>query len=68
MNMQKLLIERNLKYNPDEKIVNSIKESLIKTEGYCPCVPKSFRNEDTICPCKEVRTENKCRCGLFINS
>lgn len=34
-------------------------------EMYCPC--QLLRNEDTICPCKYMREQGACRCGLFQN-
>ena len=30
---------------------------------YCPC--QNVRNEDTICPCRYMRSFGVCRCGLF---
>lgn len=33
-------------------------------EPYCPCYPT--RSEDTICPCKFMRTKKACRCGLYV--
>lgn len=45
-----------------------IKESLKRTGGYCPCVPKYAWSEDTKCMCKdfkEQQTEGKCHCGMF---
>jgi len=42
------------------KIINRIE----KRNGYCPCVVEE--NEDTICPCKKMREEKYCCCGLFI--
>ena len=31
---------------------------------YCPC--QNVRNEDTICPCRYMRSYGVCKCGLFI--
>lgn len=60
-----------VKLNPDEKIVNQIKEGLKQTGGYCPC--KLERTEDTKCMCKEFREQIKdpnyegfCHCMLYI--
>ena len=30
---------------------------------YCPC--QNVRNEDSICPCRYMRSYSVCRCGLF---
>ena len=32
---------------------------------YCPC--KIQRISDNICPCKEMRENKICHCGLFVN-
>lgn len=53
--------------NPDKKFVKMIKISLKKTEGYCPCVAITARNEDNKCPCKMYRETKLCRCGLYVN-
>ena len=60
-----------VKLNPDEKVVNTIKEGLKQTGGYCPC--RIERNEDTKCMCKEFREQIKdpnfegfCHCMLYI--
>ena len=37
--------------------------SLLERGGYCPC--QTTRDRDTMCPCKNYRTEGKCICGLF---
>lgn len=57
-----------MKVNPDEKAVETVLLGLERTGGFCPCVPKSNHNIDTICPCKEMREEHKCRCGLYIKA
>lgn len=33
------------------------------SKPYCPC--QMVRNEDTVCPCKYMRVNNSCRCGLY---
>ena len=57
-------------FNPDEKIVNAIREGLKQKGGYCPC--RVVKNEDTICMCKEFREqiadpnfEGFCHCRLY---
>ena len=57
-------------FNPDEKIVNIVKEGLKRTRGYCPC--KRERTEENICMCKEFREQIKnpdfegfCHCMLY---
>lgn len=64
------IIERGLKsnpnmiLNPDEGHVEKIFIGLEKKGGYCPCV--MVQNEDTICPCKKMREDNKCCCRLYL--
>ena len=60
-----------VKLNPDEKVVQTVKEGLKQTGGYCPC--RMERNEDTTCMCKEFREQIKdpnfegfCHCMLYI--
>jgi Ferredoxin thioredoxin reductase catalytic beta chain. len=50
--------------NPDEKIVEKIRKGLEKKNGHCPCVLEE--SEDTICPCREMRENNRCCCKLYI--
>ena len=56
--------------NPDEKIVEIVKEGLKKTGGYCPC--RRDRLEDYKCMCKEFKEqiadpnfEGYCHCMLY---
>ena len=59
--------------NPDEKIVEVIKEGLKQRDGYCPCrLPKT---EEYKCICKEFREqindpdfEGYCHCMLYYKS
>lgn len=59
-----------VRFNEDKEIVDTIKEGLKHTGGYCPC--KRERSEDTICMCKEFRDQIKdpnfsgyCHCLLY---
>ena len=56
--------------NPDKQIVQSVKEGLKRTGGYCPC--RLERNEDTKCMCKEFREQiadpNFGHCMLYYKS
>ena len=56
--------------NSDEKIVQTVKEGLKKTGGYCPC--RIERTEDFRCICKEFKEqindpgfEGYCHCMLY---
>lgn len=59
--------------NKNEEVVNTIKEGLKRTGGYCPC--KLQRTEDNICMCKEFKEqiadpafEGYCHCMLYYKS
>lgn len=60
------------KLNPDSIHVDKIHKAIEKKKekfgrGYCACVTKLAHCEDTICPCKEYRTNGgKCHCELYI--
>jgi hypothetical protein len=51
--------------NPNSETVNHIYIRLEKRNGHCPCTIEE--NEDTLCPCKDVRINGKCHCGLYID-
>lgn len=49
-----------------EAIIKALKRrEEIDKQPYCPCKPQS-KSEDDICPCRDMRENNKCCCGLFI--
>lgn len=50
--------------NPDTEKVAKIRKALTNNNGYCPCILN--KNEDTICPCKKMRENNECVCGLYV--
>ena len=54
-----------IRFNENEEVVNTVKEGLKRTGGYCPC--RISRTEDFKCMCKEFRMqyEGLCHCGLF---
>lgn len=64
------LIERglsanpNMKLNPDPDRVKTILKAIEHKEGYCPCVVE--KTNDTRCPCKKMREQNKCCCKLYV--
>jgi ferredoxin-thioredoxin reductase catalytic subunit len=60
-------------FNPDQEIVDIVKEGLKRTGGYCPC--RREQTEDTKCMCKEFRDQVKdptfegfCHCYLYYKS
>ena len=59
--------------NENEEIVKTVKEGLLRTGGYCPCVRE--QNVDIICMCKQFREQIKnpdfegyCHCMLYYKS
>ena len=62
-----------ISYNPDQEIVDSVKQGLERTGGYCPC--RLVQNEDTKGMGKEFREQIKdptfegfCHCLLYYKS
>ena len=62
-----------IKLNPDQEIVNTIREGLKRTGGYCPC--RRERTEATNCVCQEFKDqiadplfEGFCHCMLYYKS
>lgn len=60
-------IKYGMKVNEDRK--DAISAALVKQlnrhgKAYCPC--SVLKNEDTLCPCKEMREEKNCHCGLYV--
>lgn len=59
-----------IRYNEDTKVVERIREGLLKKEGFCPC--RLQRTEDNRCMCLEFREqiadpefEGYCHCRLY---
>lgn len=59
----------NMSVNSDVERVHRACKALCTNEikygaPYCPCL--NNHNEDTICPCKYMREQQACRCGLYV--
>ncbi len=59
-----------IKLNENKEVVETVKEGLKRTGGYCPCL--LVKNEDTKCMCKDFREkiadpeyEGYCHCMLY---
>ena len=59
-----------IRFNENQEIVDSVKEGLARTGGYCPC--RLERSEENKCMCKEFREQIKdpdfggyCHCLLY---
>ena len=59
--------------NPDPDVVQTVKDGLERTGGYCPC--KLEHTENTKCMCAEFRSQIKdptfegfCHCMLYYKS
>ena len=62
-----------VRLNEDKEIVQTIREGLKRTGGYCPC--RLQRSDDTKCICKEFKEqmadpdfEGYCHCMLYYKS
>ena len=64
-----ILRQDGFKLNPDDKIVNGVIKGLKRNDGKCPCYHgDEIPDEDLICPCKEYRENQHCRCNLYIEA
>ena len=59
-----------IRFNENQEIVDSVKEGLARTVGYCPC--RLERSEENKCMCREFREQIKdpdfegyCHCLLY---
>lgn len=55
----------------DDEQAKTIRAAINASNGHCPCVLEQFRNDDTLCMCKEFRDSAKgtiCNCGLYIKT
>ena len=71
--IKKEVANMKIKLNPDPEIVNTIREGLKRTGGYCPC--RRERTEATKCMCQEFKDqiadpgfEGFCHCMLYYKS
>ena len=62
-----------IKLNPNQEIVNTIREGLERTGGYCPC--RREHTEASKCMCQEFQDqiadplfEGFCHCMLYYKS
>lgn len=60
----------SVKLNPNAEVVETVREGLRRTGGYCPC--RRERTEDNKCICAEFRRqiadpdfEGYCHCMLY---
>ena len=70
---KKEVANMKIKLNPNPEIVNTIREGLKRTGGYCPC--RRERTEATKCMCQEFKDqiadpgfEGFCHCMLYYKS
>lgn len=59
-----------VRYNEDANVVKTVKEGLLKKDGYCPC--KLGKLEENKCMCEEFKAQIKdpdfegyCHCKLY---
>lgn len=56
--MKKLIL------NPDAQYVDNLKKCIKENGGYCVCM--LIKDDNTYCPCKQKRENNRCICRLYI--
>lgn len=69
--IRKLFEENKVVLNSDEKIVQVVRDGLVRKGGYCPCrLPK---NPEFFCPCDEFKAQladpnyhGLCHCRLYL--
>ena len=69
--IRQLFVDNKVVLNPDEKLVKTVREGLIRKGGYCPCrLPK---NPEFFCPCDEFKAQlvdanyhGLCHCRLYL--
>lgn len=73
MSLLKLGDNTMVRLNENKEIVDTVKEGLKRTGGYCPC--RRERTEDFKCMCKEFKEqiadpnfEGYCHCMLYYKS
>ena len=49
----------------NEPIASKIIPALNNNGGHCPC--SIVKSNDTICPCKTMRTMKSCHCGVYVD-
>lgn len=72
-NKAKEVMKMKVSLNPDQQIVDTVREGLKRTGGYCPC--RLERTEATKCMCQEFKDqiadpnyEGFCHCMLYYKS
>ena len=64
MNKEKIYnIAKKYNVEVNENLVDFFVNSINQNNGYCPC--RVDKTPDTKCPCKDLRENSKCVCGLF---
>ena len=63
------MIKLKIELNPNQEVVDTVREGLKRTGGYCPC--RLERTEDTKCMCNQIADpsyEGFCHCMLYYKS
>lgn len=58
-----------IKRYADDDLAKEIRAAILAADGHCPCVLQQYRNDDTLCMCKEFRDAQVgtiCTCGMYI--
>lgn len=62
--LSRVALQRGYAINPDEKRVDGILAALNRKGGFCPCGGTGSQFK---CPCKIMRENGICKCGLYLN-
>lgn len=64
--MIQILRKEGWDLNPKDQLVNGILKLCEENDGECPCPNSGKTLEDRLCPCKEYRENDRCRCTLYV--
>lgn len=62
--LSKVALQHRYAVNPDDSRVDGILAALNRKNGFCPCGGTGTQFK---CPCKIMRENGICKCGLFLN-
>jgi ferredoxin-thioredoxin reductase catalytic subunit len=55
-----------MKLNPDKQVVENIRKALKMADGFCPCKPECYGDENYKCPCVDLKEDRGCCCNLYV--
>lgn len=58
------MLPNGMMVNPDTEFVRGLRKRIKQNNGYCVC--KVEKTPDNKCPCKDLRENGECCCGLYV--